>query len=69
MKFKVEVSKIYIKEHIIEADDLAHAFEIADEISNTMEASQENYFESGWEAKPVSNDEKVTYEPQQKYLK
>lgn len=64
MKFKVEVSNIYVKEHIVEADDLAHALEIASEISDSMEANQETFFESEWEAKPVSNDEKVTYEPQ-----
>ncbi|MDC5408331.1 hypothetical protein OSH17_06700 [Acinetobacter baumannii] len=69
MKFKVEVSNIYVKEHIVEADDLAHALEIASEISDSMEANQETFFESEWEAKPVSNDEKVTYEPQQEYLK
>ncbi|WP_151792488.1 hypothetical protein [Acinetobacter seifertii] len=69
MKFKVEVSKIYVKEHIVEADDLAHAFEIASEISDTMEANQQTFFESTWEAKPVSNEEKATYEPEQEYLK
>ncbi|MEQ1088434.1 hypothetical protein [Acinetobacter seifertii] len=69
MKFKVEVSNIYVKEHIVEADDLAHALEIASEISDTMEANQQTFFESTWEAKPVSNDEKATYEPEQEYLK
>lgn len=43
MKFKVEVSNIYVKEHIVEADDLAHALEIASEISDTMEANQQTF--------------------------
>ncbi|WP_307878529.1 hypothetical protein [Acinetobacter seifertii] len=46
MKFKVEVSNIYVKEHIVEADDLAHALEIASEISDTMEANQQTFLKA-----------------------
>ncbi|MFU8924929.1 hypothetical protein [Acinetobacter puyangensis] len=69
MKYKVEVTKTYVQQHIVEADDISHALEIASEISSEMEANRETYFDSSWEAAPVSKDEKTTYTPQQQYLK
>lgn len=69
MKYKVEVSKVYVQEHVVEAESIAHAMEIASEISEEMEATQKTFFESEWKATPIVGDEKVTYEPQQEYLK
>lgn len=69
MKYKVEVSKVYVQEHVVEAENIAHALEIAAEISGEMEANHQTFFESNWEAAPVSEDKEVTYTPQQDYLK
>lgn len=69
MKFKVSVVKTYAQEHIIEADDINHANEIGSEISDVMETDFTTFIESNWDATPVLDDEKVTYEPVQEYLK
>lgn len=69
MKFKVEVTKTYVKDHIVEAEDENHAREIASEISINMEANRNTFFESTWDINQVDGDNKVTYEPEQEYLK
>lgn len=69
MKFKVEVSKVYLQTHIVEADDEDHANEIAKEIDDVMRTNWETYWESEWKVKPVSDDTEITYEPEQDYLK
>lgn len=69
MKFKVEVSKVYVQTHIVEADDKDHANEIASEISDEMKTDHETFYESEWKATQVNDSKKVTYEPQQDYLK
>lgn len=68
-KFKVEVTKIYCVEHIVEADDIDHANEIGSEISDEMKTNLETFIESDWKAKQVEDDAKITYAPVQEYLK
>ncbi|KQK67674.1 hypothetical protein AOX58_10910 [Acinetobacter baumannii] len=69
MKFKVEVTKTFTQDHIIDADDANHAREIASEISEFMEASRKTFFESTWQVTPVDPSNQTTYQPQQSYLK
>lgn len=69
MKFKVSVTKTYFQEHIVEADDAEHAKEIGSEISCELQTNRETFFDSSWEVLPVGENEKVTYEPVQEYLK
>ncbi|ENW79741.1 hypothetical protein F909_02844 [Acinetobacter sp. ANC 3929] len=69
MKFKVEVSKTYTKDHIVEADDADHAKEIAKEISDLMPINHQTFYESTWDVTQVDDLNKVTYEPEQNYLK
>lgn len=66
--FKVEVTRVYCVEHIVEADDLDHAKEIGSEISDTMEMDNNTFIESEWKAKKTESGE-VTYTPEQEYLK
>ena len=68
-KFKVEVTKVYCVEHIVEADDLDHAKEIGGEISDEMKLNHDTFIESEWKAKQVNSSEEITYEPIQEYLK
>lgn len=69
MKFKVEVSKIYVQTHIVEADDTDHAKEIGSEISDVMNMDHKNFFESTRNVTQVDDSSQVTYEPEQDYLK
>lgn len=68
-KFKIQVSKSFYVEHIVEADDKDHALEIGSEIEEFMECNLETYIDSEWDAIQVSDDECVNYEPVQDYLK
>ena len=68
-KFKVEVSRVYCVQHIVEADDLDHAREIGSEIKDEMEVNHKTFTESSWSANHVSDDSVVDYEPIQGYLK
>lgn len=68
-KFKVQVSKSFYVEHIVEADDKDHALEIASEIEDFMQCDWRSHFESEWDAVEVGDDESVDYEPVQDYLK
>lgn len=69
MKFKVEVSRIYVQTHIVEADDEDHANEIASEIDDLMDVDHKTFFESEWSATQVNDASEVTYKPEQDYLK
>jgi hypothetical protein len=69
MKYEVSVTKTYVQKHIVKADDISHALEIASEISDGMETNHKTFSESSREAAPVGEAEKVTYEPEQNYLK
>ncbi|MCU4306222.1 hypothetical protein KTH06_10310 [Acinetobacter ursingii] len=69
MKFKVAVTKTYTQDAIVEADDADHAREIAKEISDEMVTDFTTFFESNWDVTQVDDSSKVTYEPQQDYLK
>lgn len=69
MKYEVSVTKTYIQKHIVKADDISHALEIASEISDGMEINYKTFFESSREASPTGEAKEVTYEPQQNYLK
>lgn len=69
MKFKIEVVKTYIQNHIVEADDINHANEIGSEISSEMETNRHTFFESNWNATRVDDSSEVTYTPEQDYLK
>lgn len=69
MKFKVEVSNIYVQTHIVEADDADHAQQIGSEISDFMETDEKTFFESEWDVAPVDASSEVTYEPVQDHLK
>ncbi|WP_121773834.1 hypothetical protein [Acinetobacter bereziniae] len=69
MKFKVEVSKIYVQAHIVEADDADHAKEIGAEISDVMSTDYKTFFESTRNVTQVDDSNQVTYEPEQDYLK
>lgn len=68
-KFKVEVTRVYCVEHIVEAEDLDHAKEIGSEISDEMDVNHNTFIESEWKAKQVDDSEDATYEPIQDYLK
>ena len=68
-KFKVEVTRVYCVEHVVEADDLGHAKEIGSEISDEMDVNHSTFIESEWKAKQVDDSEGTTYEPIQDYLK
>lgn len=68
-KFKVEVTRVYCVEHIVEAEDLDHAKEIGSEISDEMDVNHKTFVESEWNAKNTDEDSVVTYEPIQDYLK
>lgn len=68
-KFKVQVSKSFYVEHIVEADDKDHALEIASEVEDFMGCNLETYMSSEWNAIQVGDDECVNYEPVQDYLK
>lgn len=69
MKFKVEVSRIYVQTHIVEADDEDHANEIGSEIDDVMDVNHKTFFESEWVVTQVDEALEVTYEPEQDYLK
>ncbi|WP_180060720.1 hypothetical protein [Acinetobacter sp. YH12135] len=69
MKFKIEVSKVYIQDAVVEADDADHAREIAKEISDEMVTDFTTFIKSNWNVAQVDDSEKVTYEPIQDYLK
>ncbi|WP_048764807.1 hypothetical protein [Acinetobacter sp. 243_ASPC] len=69
MKFKVEISKVYVQTHIVEADDVDHAREIATEISDGMVADHRTFYEGNRNVTQVDNASEVTYEPEQDYLK
>ncbi|MEN3968259.1 hypothetical protein [Acinetobacter sp. BWR-L5] len=69
MKFKVEVTKVYVQTHIVEADDADHAKEIGSEISDFMEANHTTFFEGTRTASQVDDANEVTYKPEQDYLK
>lgn len=69
MKFKVEVTKTYTQDAIVEADDADHAREIAKEISDEMVTDFTTFYESNWDVTQADESSKVTYEPQQDYLK
>lgn len=68
-KFKVEVTRVYCVEHVVEADDLDHAKEIASEISDEMDVNHKTFIESEWKVANASDLDVVTYEPIQEYLK
>lgn len=68
-KFKVTVSKVFCVEHVVEADDKDHAQEIGSEIEEFMDCNWKTHIESEWKAIEVDDDEEVTYEPEQEYLK
>ena len=68
-KFKVQVSKSFYVEHIVEADDKDHALEIASEVEDFMRCDLTTYMDSEWNAIQVGDDECVNYEPAQDYLK
>jgi len=68
-KFEVEVSKIYFVKHIVEADDIDHANEIGSEISSEMPLDHTTFMESDWNSTQVEEDRKITYVPEQEYLK
>lgn len=68
-KYLVEVSKIYFVKHVILADDEAHANEICSEISSEMDVNHTTFLESEWKVKEVGDDQQVSYEPIQGYLK
>ena len=69
MKFKVEVTKVYVRTHIVEADDTDHAKEIGSEISDFMEANRTTFFESSCVTTQVDDSRKATYKPEQNYLR
>ena len=68
-KFKVQVSKSFYVEHIVEADDKDHALEIASEIEEFMDCNLETYIDGEWNAIQVGDNESVDYKPVQDYLK
>lgn len=68
-KYLVEVSKIYFVKHAIHADDEAHANEICSEISSEMDVNRTTFLESEWKVKEVNDDQQISYEPVQSYLK
>lgn len=68
-KFKVQVSKSFYVEHIVEAEDKDHALEIASEIEDFMRCDLTTHIDSEWGAVEVGDDEAVDYEPVQDYLK
>ena len=52
MKFKVEVSRIYVQTHIVEADDEDHANEIGSEIDDVMDVNHKHFLKvNGWSLK------------------
>lgn len=69
MKFKVEVSRTYVQTHIVEADDVDHAREIATEISDEMVADSRTFYEGSRNVVQADDASEVTYEPEQDYLK
>lgn len=68
-KFKVTVSKVYSVEHNVLAEDEVHAREIASEISDLLEPTMHNFYESQWWVMEVNKDSVITYTPEQEYLK
>ena len=68
-KFKVQVSKSFYVEHIVEADDKDHALEIAAEIEDFMRCDWTTHIDSEWDAVEAGDEETVDYEPVQDYLK
>lgn len=68
-KFKVQVSKSFYVEHVVEANDKDHALEIGSEIEDFMRCDWTTHIDSEWDAVEVGDDEKVDYEPVQEYLK
>ena len=42
---------------------------VLDKISDEMKTDHETFYESEWKATQVNDSKKVTYEPQQDYLK
>lgn len=68
-KYRLEVVVEHFKEVIVEADDYDHALEIGSEVSEFMDTDHTTFNESNWKAVKVSDEEEVSYEPVQDYLK
>lgn len=67
-KYEIEVSNIYVVTHAVEADDKEHAIQIADEVSELMQPDMHNFFESELKAE-LTDNQNITYEPEQDHLK